>query len=579
MEKDIKQIRVVFLFILLFVIFFSFAADLPLRQHWGFFSDEAGYFAITQSLVYDGDLKYTLQDLQRIRNHFPSGPAGIFLKKGTDGELYYAKSFAYPLFAAPFFGLFGVNGLLLFNGLMIFLALLMAYLLLNQYHPPKKSLGFALVFILASVVPVYIWWMTADLFNFFVMFTGLFFFFYKFKRSWPFYCSALFFSAAVFSKTWVLPAVGIIYLVLLFHRQWKKFLLLTLISLLLFSGFVLFLYTQTGELSYKLYMGGERRSFNTCFPYESPDCTFENGTLMSFDNYWDRFYISPKVFLTNLLYFFFGRFTGIFIYFCSAFFILILFFFQRKVPEDWFVFTAIGTVSLVFLLLAPDNYFGGSGAVGNRYFFIIFPLFFFLGFKNRVFKWSPVPVAMALVFLSGVYFDSHYHSATPRLAGLSFPINLFPPEKTQYLSLPTNENPRAFGTLVRHGDKTYQVYFINDNYHTIENDFFWSKGTEKLELFIAVPQTVDTFEITLQTKQEKNRVYFGIEHKSKEMILNPGENYVIRFKKVRGLRMKNKYIYHLKIRSGNSYCEYMENPGPDADRRDLGVRTHIGVVY
>ena len=574
-----KNVRAFFVLLLLFVIFFSLATELPRRQRWGFFSDESSYFSITQSLVYDYDIKYTKQDLQRIKKYFPTGPIGFQLKKVADGQLYYAKSFAYPIFAAPFFRLFGVKGFLLFNGLMLFFTILMAYLLLKQYHPPKNSFTFGLVFILATVTPVYIWWLTADLFNFFVMFAGLFFFFYTFKRPWIFYFSAIFFSASAFSKPWNLAAIGIIYLILLFNKQWKKFILLTLVSIFLFSGFVFFLYAQTGELSYKLFQGGERRQFTTHIPFETPENTFEKGIDMSFDNYWGRFYITPKIIVTNSFYYFFGRFTGMFIYFFPAFFVLILFFFQTKIPEDWFVLSALVVAILTYTLLAPDNYFGGSGSIGNRYFFNIFPLFFFLGFKNRIFKFSLVPVVIALIFLSGVYIDSHYHSTTPRYPGLSFPINLFPPEKTQYLSLPTNENPRAFGKLVRVGNNTYHIYFINDNYHPIENDYFWTNGNKKLELLIATPEKVKEFEIFLETKQEKNRVSFRIEHKKREMVLDPGRNYITRFKKIEGLKMKNKYIYHIKIRSDKSYCGYIKNPEEDPDRRDLGVKTHIGVIY
>jgi hypothetical protein len=172
-----------------------------------------------------------------------------------------------------------------------------------------------------------------------------------------------------------------------------------------------------------------------------------------------------------------------------------------------------------------------------------------------------------------------YHSTTPRYAGLTFPINLFPPEKTQYLSLPTNENPRAFGKLVRNGDSAYQVYFINDNYHPIETDAFWTNGDKKLELFLAVPGKVKEFEVSLETKKEKNKVSFQIENRKKTMLLEPGRNYVVRFTKIQGLKMKNKYIYHLGIKSSTSYCGFMDNPEQDSDRRDLGVKTHITVTY
>jgi hypothetical protein len=563
----------------LFIIFFSLAAELPKRQNWGFFSDEAGYFSVIQSLAYDYDIQYEQKDLMRIKKIFPSGPVGLFLKKGSENRLYYAKSFAYPLFAAPFFRLFSLHGILLFNGLMLFFSILMAYLLLKQYHPQPGSFGFALVFILSSVVPVYIWWMTADLFNFFVMFAGLFFFFYEFKRPWLFYVSAVFFSLSVFSKPFNAAAIGIIYLILLSKKQWKKFLLLSMISLLLFSGFVLFLYFQTGELSYKLFQGGERRCFIKDFPYETdepPEITFASGNNMSFDGYWERLSLSPRIILSNLFYYFFGRFTGMFIYFFPACFVLLLFFFQRKVPEDWFVLAAIVTAILVFAVLAADNYFGGSGSVGNRYFFSIFPLFFFLGFKQRMFKWFFVPLMAALIFLSGVYIDSHYHSTTPRYVGMSFPIKLFPPEKTQFLSLPTNENPRAFGNLLHDNEKTYQVYFLNDNYHTIEGDFFWTKADQQLELFLAAPQKVKAFRVELRSKVPNNRVSLDIEYEGRRMILQPHKPYLVSFKHIDGLKIKGKYVYYLKIKS-HRFWDCFDEQASCKDMRKLGVRVHIGI--
>lgn len=576
-----KKIRCFFTLFLLLIIFFSFATELPKRQNWGFFSDESGYFSITQSLAFDFDIRYEKKDLLRIKKIFPPGPVGFFLKRAGDGRYYFAKSFAYPLLAAPFFRIFSVRGLLLFNGLMLFFSILMAYLLLKQFHPQPDSFRFSLVFILATVIPIYIWWMTADLFNFFVIFAGLFFFFYSFKNPRLFYISAVFLSLAVFSKPFNAAAIGVIFLILLFKKQWKKFLLLSLISLAVFSACVLFLYLQTGELSYKLFQGGERRSFINEFPYETsepPGVTFSKGSNMSFDGYWQRHYTSPRIIVSNLFYYFFGRFTGMFIYFFPACFVLVLFFFQRKVPEDWFVLAAIVTAILVYTLLAPDNYFGGSGAVGNRYFFNIFPLFFFLGFKNRVFKFSLLPVVFAFIFLSGVYMDSHYHSATPRYVGMSFPIRLFPPEKTQYLSLPTNENPRAFGKLLHDGEKSYQVYFLNDNYHTIEGDYFWTKGDKQLEFFLAAPRQVKTFRVQLRSEVPRNPVCLDIEYKRKQVILGPDKIYIAEFNNIDGLEMKGKYIYYLKVKSDRFRDGY--SPGSAiADKRPLGVRVHIGLEY
>lgn len=102
----------------------------------GIFSDEATYYLMGHSLAADGDLEYRREDLERVYREYPTGPAGVFLKRGTDvtgfrltlrppfvefpgipdqdqARLYYGKSFIYPLTAAPFVWLFGTNGFLL----------------------------------------------------------------------------------------------------------------------------------------------------------------------------------------------------------------------------------------------------------------------------------------------------------------------------------------------------------------------------------------------------------------------------------------------------------------------------------
>ena len=86
-------------------------ANLPQLNQGFLVGDQAVYYAMSQSLAYDGDLEYTTRDLIRYENDFWAGPNGIFLKRVVrDGRehLYYAKSFAFPLFAAPF-GLLGLR--------------------------------------------------------------------------------------------------------------------------------------------------------------------------------------------------------------------------------------------------------------------------------------------------------------------------------------------------------------------------------------------------------------------------------------------------------------------------------------
>ena len=578
MEKNIK---IFFAVLALFVIFFSFGTNIPNEHRRGFFSDESSYFSITQSLAYDMDIKYEREDIKRIKEYFPGGPTGIYLKKkkGTDDYITYAKPFMYPLFAAPFFRLFGTSGILLFNGLMLFLSILMGYLLLKQYYTPNQSLSFTLIFIFSSVTWIYIWWMTSDLFNFFTLFTALFFFFYPFKnkknKHW-FYVSSVFFTAFVMSKPTNLAPVGIIFLILLYRKEWKKFILLSLICIFLTSGLVLFYYQQTGELSPKLYYGGDRTAFFTEYPFDKPEYKFVSYAKTSMDDYVQRMYITPGVGALNLFYYFFGRFTGMFIYFFPAFFLLILFFSRKKIPEDWFILAAISSSILIAtILFAADSYFGGSGSVGNRYFLNIFPFFFFLGFRNRGFKYWVIPVFAAAILLAPTFMDSLFHSYRPRKAGIAFPVNCFPVEKTQFMHLPTNENPRARNLDV--GGK-YRIYFINDNFHPLEKELFWTKPGKETELLLLAPRKVKKFEVMLQNSPFKNRVAIQIEHKKKRGNLTAGEKKFLFFENIDGLKVSRGYLYHIKIKSSRIGGSNLEDTTLDGLRR-LGVNVHIEPAY
>jgi hypothetical protein len=107
-------------------------------------SDEATYVAMTLSAAYDGDLTYERHDLERFVGLYQQGPEGIFLKRGkrlrirgdssppfvhatplSDLEkdrLYYGKAMVYPLVAAPFVRLFGMNGFYVLHVLLLAIA-------------------------------------------------------------------------------------------------------------------------------------------------------------------------------------------------------------------------------------------------------------------------------------------------------------------------------------------------------------------------------------------------------------------------------------------------------------------------
>src|SRR5687767_7139914 len=162
--------------------------DFP-RTAMGIHSDEATYYMIGHSLAHDGDVTYRREDLVRVWREFPSGPAGLFLKRGKDvidsglmlrppfvwtrvqpdpdrSRLFYGKSFIYPLAAAPFVRVFGTNGFLVFHAVLLALVVWCGYLFLHATMRPGVAASLAGAFVLASVVPVYVVWIAPELFNF-----------------------------------------------------------------------------------------------------------------------------------------------------------------------------------------------------------------------------------------------------------------------------------------------------------------------------------------------------------------------------------------------------------------------------
>jgi len=280
--------------------------------------------------------------------------------------------------------------------------------------------------------------------------------------------------------------------------------------------------------------------------------------------------------LLNLFYYVFGRFTGMFIYFFPALFLVFMFFLQKKNPEDWFIIAAIIISILVAcVLFAADSYFGGSGSLGNRYFLNIFPFFFFLGFKQRLFKFSFVPLLVAAVLLSTTFMDALFHSYRPRMTGTSFPVKYFPVEKTQYPHIPTNENPRARNREI--GGK-YRLFFINDNFYNLEGESFWTAGKNELELLLLAPKKVKTFSVELRNSPIKNKVCFRIEHKKKWLGIGPEMTRSIDFEKIAGLKVARGYIYHLKVKSTNAYCPFFAEKNNE-DKRWLGINVRIDLIY
>ncbi len=138
---------------------------LHLPSFWGgFIGDSAVYYAMSDSLAHDFDLRYTRQDLLRITSEWPGGPDGILLVADRDDPsvIHYAKPFIYSLAAAPLVRFLGANGLLLFNALCFTALVFMGFLAFSTRNGTgsPEAIFWSIIFWGLSAVPAYVFSLT-----------------------------------------------------------------------------------------------------------------------------------------------------------------------------------------------------------------------------------------------------------------------------------------------------------------------------------------------------------------------------------------------------------------------------------
>jgi|Deesub1362B_J571_1020462.scaffolds.fasta_scaffold00769_2 hypothetical protein len=587
--KDRPALIVISL-IFLFFLSFSLFINLPAIQRNWLFSDEAIYYIMTQSIAYDGDITYTKKDLYRFCQDF-SAPQGIFLKKTEKGEIFYAKSFAYPLFAAPFVRIFNYHGFFVFHSILLLLIMLMGYFFLSIKNSSTISLIYLFTFLFASIAIIYFIWITAEFFNFFLVFTIIFLFVYKIKlknqnensfirkflkSDYSDYIASLLAGIATFSKPPNIVLIGPIFIYSLIKKKWLKSFIILMIFLATVLSFFGLNYLLTSDWNY---MGGERKTFYFRFPYEKEGYTFESlGHIMTSENYFQAHPISLKIVVSNFFYYFFGRFSGIIWYFFPAFLGLILFIIRRKHVYQWLILGAILAEILIYIILMPDNYIGGGGTLGNRYFLNIYPLFFFLPGIIRTKKEIIVSWVIASIFISQILITPFKSSSYPATHGKKFPYTILPIEKTLINNLPTNTNPYAFKVPFGIEPNNYVINFLNDNFHRKQRNGFWTFGNHTCEFLMRTFRPIKKIIVKVTNNGRlKNKAIIKIDGRKKVINLSGKEQKEVEFNVGPGFKFGGSYIYHLKIKSMKGAIPYFESKKSN-DRRFLGVFVEISII-
>ncbi|HUU38527.1 MAG TPA: hypothetical protein VMW46_10055 [Candidatus Desulfaltia sp.] len=600
--ENIPQKKAAFRIILvvfLFFLGFSLFLNLPVIDQHFLFADQAVYYALTQSIAYDLDLEYTKKDLIRYYHDFNAGPQGIFLKKARNDNIFYAKSWAYSLFAAPFVRVFGYNGFLVFHSFLLLIVMLLGYAYFSLANFPLASISYLLTFLFGSVAGVYYLWISPDFFNFCLVFIIFFLWIYKIKRreapaaapaaeaSRSFllspgtdYLAACLVGLAVFSKPPNIVLMAPLVLFALYEKKFFKGLVLAVVFILTIGLLFGANYLLTSDWNYQ---GGERKTFIGKFPLEKGDATFDSlGSTMTSENYFQRFLIPPKFILFNMFYYFFGRFTGIAWYFFPAVLALILFFRSRRRVYDWLTLITLAGGILIYIVLTPEFYGGGGGSLANRYFLNIYPLFLFLPSAKKSWRQVVLIWVVAAVFISQILVSPFRSSAQPATHAKKFPIKALPLEMTQVNQFPTNTNPDAFRVSIwpdkPHPQREF-LHFLDDNFcPKLEPTGIWTRGDKTCEFILKTYYPLREIGVRLlNNPRSNNEITVKVEGQKQKIVLQSKQWGTLRFPVGNGFKMEERYHYRMKIKAAKGAIPYYEDPS-NLERRYLGVFFELELV-
>jgi len=581
------------------------ATDLPSRSG-SFWSDGATYYCMAWSLAEDLDLEYEVEDVVRTRREFPGGPQGIFMKRSHGGvvwdadagfpwlrrlgenekRIYYAKSFAYPLVAAPFVRVLGTRGLLVANGVFLGMALYCGYRLLRRRREaPLPALVFCVVLFLGTVTPLYLVWPQPEIFNVGLIAAGL-----LAGASGRPVLAALLLGYATYSKptnVFLALPLGVEPLLRMPGDGLLRGLLESLRRGAVLAAVVAACYGAnalvTGEVNYQ---GGERKTFlGPVFPNEARDVTFGNSGFWMTTNE-----VGPLVegrdedkvargsgpplaveelrgaFFANLGYFWVGRYAGALPYYAPV--VLAVLLFLLVGPRDttgWLGLASLVSSYLFYIWLIPANWYGGGGTLGNRYFLNLVPLGVLILPVGRSWLAAAPGLLAGALYLGPVLASPLWHSLHPGRHATRAPYRALPMELTMLNDLSFCIDGwrcrRSIGDT--EGDahkhwpadpKAYFLYFPDDGTVAADETIGGMQGFRvrrgrRAEVVLRALEPIDAMTVSVDGGQGGDLLEVEVGGRRETLLLGPGQRREARFAPERGLLYYDTFLHVLKFRS------------------------------
>lgn len=583
----------------------AISVDVP-RAGYGVKADEATYVAAALSLAYDRDLSFQKRDLDRFAGLYHAGPEGIFLKRGKDLELavgggfpflhlekrddpdrqrlYFGKSLAYSVAAAPFAWLYGLNGLLLFNVVLLAVSAAAIYLFLSAHSSSLSAAVLTTAFLGASVLPAYAVFLLPELFNFTLVLLAYFLWLYR--RVVPdtrlqglgtdLVAMALL-GIATYSKP--LP-IGILVAPVVVHawyeRRWLEGLSLGATAVAVAALCFAFTAAVSGEFNYQ---GGDRKAFYGRFPFDRPEFVWEErgGTVLTDGNMAQLVLTSadaPGWFAHNLAYFTFGRHFGFVPYFFPGVIALGWWIFSPSRRDPWrlLIAAAFVTSAIGLLLVTPFTWSGGGGPPGNRYLFAAYPVLVFL-----------LPPATSLVpgvlaWVGGALFTAKILTAPFVAAKFTWliaekgPLRWLPVELTMANDLPVMLAQPLRGRVQYRTDPGVLLYFLDQHSWPPEPNGMWISGSARTNVIVRTPWPIAAIDVEAESPIATT-LTLSLGKDTVTVPIQPGkiETFVVPAAGVHGFR---DYNYLMEARSSGGFVPHLLEPA-NMDYRNLGVQVRF----
>lgn len=378
--------------------------------------DEGVYAMQAQSLAFDFDRRYEASDYRRYQEMTGKVPDPLILQSRNGGDtLVYAKPVFYSLFLSPFVRLAPERGPIAANlVLLILAALLLECLLLRRVGVDGPLVAAFLLFF--SVTFGHVFWVHADLFYLVTTAFGLCCLdpWLEEERIPPFRLLAggvLLAIAGAGRPFYLAVLVAVLLAAAPTLRQARG----RRASAIVLGGAVVLLaasaWFHVGSGGAWSPYVGERQGFSSATGY--PDVDFDRRDwpqriAARGDASWLREgFLLPSFDAAllghNLVYAALGRSIGIVPYFLPL--VVACACLRRGSRRRWLLLAiALGLVA--FLIKSPHNFYGGAGAIANRWFLPLYPVCWFLIERPPARRWLAASAVVAALFVGPLWLSA-----------------------------------------------------------------------------------------------------------------------------------------------------------------------------